>query len=137
MDAIFCQNFTHQHKDKNCKKTNRQTDRHIDTYPQFSDHSLDEVVSKLHPLQASLGGGDGVEDGCVYLVHVLLAVKSGKLPDNALRSGDRRSVGGKVLRITHPDMSLFFEFKGFAATVQKNLGSREKSGKYCSHHCSM
>lgn len=68
---------------------------------QFPDHPLDEVVSKLHPLQASLCGGDGVEDGRVYLVDVLLAVKSGKLPDDALKAGGRLSVG-KTVGITHP-----------------------------------
>lgn len=46
-------------------------------------------------MEASLGGGDGVEDGGVYLVHVLLAVQGGELPDDALRARDRLSVWGE------------------------------------------
>lgn len=55
------------------------------TYLQFSHHPLDEVVAQLHPLKASLGGGDGIEDGCIYLINVLLWVKSGELTDDTLR----------------------------------------------------
>lgn len=55
------------------------------THLKFSDHLLDEVVPQLHALQAGLGGGDGVENGCVYLVYILLQVKGGKLANDTLK----------------------------------------------------
>lgn len=55
------------------------------THLKFSDHPLDEVVPQLHSLQAGLGGGDGVENGWIYLVYIFCGLKGGKLTNNALR----------------------------------------------------
>ena len=60
------------------------------THLQFSHYPLDEVVAQLDALQAGLGGGDGVEDGRVYLVHVLLGIESGELTDDTLRKKQRQ-----------------------------------------------
>lgn len=57
----------------------------LPTYLKFSDHPLDEVVPQLHSLQPGLGGGDGVENGWIYLVYILCGLRGGKLTNNALR----------------------------------------------------
>lgn len=77
------------------------------THLQFSDHPLDQVVSKFHPLQASLGGGDGVEDGRVYLIYVLLTVKSRKLTNDALKVRHTLFLVRNRFSITYPHTSLF------------------------------
>lgn len=51
---------------------------------QLSHHPLDEVIAELHPLQTSLGGGDGVEDGSVDLLHLLYCFQCGELSHNTL-----------------------------------------------------
>ncbi|TNN85042.1 hypothetical protein EYF80_004696 [Liparis tanakae] len=83
-----------------------------------TDHPLDEVVAKLHPLKARLGGGDGVEDGCIYLIHILLGVKRGKLADDTLR-GERRC--GRVTRAdcASPVQTPACSQCGYAAAVSR------------------
>lgn len=55
------------------------------THLKFPDHPLDEVIPQLYSLQAKLSGGDGVENSCIYLIHILLRVKGGKLTNNFLK----------------------------------------------------
>lgn len=62
---------------------------------QFTHYPLNKVVAQLHALQASLGGGDGVEDGGVDLARILLCLRCSKLSHYRLRK--RR--GGKVERM--------------------------------------
>lgn len=54
------------------------------THLQLPHHSLDKNVPQLHPLQASLGGGDGVEHCCIDFVHILLWVQGSKLSHDTL-----------------------------------------------------
>ncbi len=65
-----------------CNNSSNSCDKHhfYDSFShsfahlQFSDHPLDEVVSKLHPLQSGLSGGDGVKDGRIDLVNIFVRV---------------------------------------------------------------
>lgn len=58
---------------------------HNDTNLQLSHHPLDEVIAELHPLQTSLGGGDGVEYGSIDLLHFLYCIQRGELSHNTLK----------------------------------------------------
>ena len=63
------------------------------THLQLPHHSLDKNVPQLHPLQASLAGGDGVDHCCVDLVHILLQVQGSQLSHDTLWDRRKNIVG--------------------------------------------